>query len=132
MNRVLFLKTIIERTDNNNFYSKAVSVGKKAAENGIKRNQITNLENIANTTFKVSDIIDYVKKQTARHREWQRGIGDELLKFINEDVVTVSKEIKKEIEGDSGEGVVPLRKIQLQLLRELIHSFAINYEYART
>ncbi len=128
MNRILFLKEIEESVDSENFYEKAVSLGKKAHNSGMKRNQISNLENIANTTFKVSDIIDYVKKQVARHQEWQKGVGEELLKFINGDALVVSKKIRKDIEDNFRENI-PLRKILLQILREFIRSFAINYEY---
>src|SRR5215475_10075766 len=34
------------------------------------RAQMTGLENIAETTMKVSDVLDYVKKQTARQPGW--------------------------------------------------------------
>ncbi len=124
MNRALFLKMIKEKTDTENFYTTMKNLGEKAVRDNIKRNQISNLENIANSTFKVSDIIDYIKRQTARHREWQKGVGDNLLNFINRDVTTASKMIKSKLNED-----IPQRKIQLQLLRELIHSFAVNFEY---
>ncbi len=61
-------------------YEKAIELGDHAAEafEGLNKNerrrhrsQMTGLENIAETTLKVSDVLNYIKKQTAR-REYSR------------------------------------------------------------
>ncbi len=54
-------------------------MGVRASETGIKRNQMTGLENVADSSLKVSDLFDYVKRQTARaknYREWQTAINN--------------------------------------------------------
>ena len=50
------------------FYDDAVKLGDHAAFalKATHRSQMTSLENIAESTFKTSDIFDYIKKQTSR------------------------------------------------------------------
>ena len=49
------------------FYDDAVKLGDHAAFalKAAHRSQMTSLENIAESTFKTSDIFDYIKKQTS-------------------------------------------------------------------
>ena len=56
--------------------------------------QLRNLENIANSTLKVSDVLDYIKRQTARMNEWKKqGFGKRMLKYVEEDIDTQKKDI---------------------------------------
>src|SRR5438128_568595 len=57
------------------FYDHGQKFGQWAAQTGMRRAQITELENVANSSLKVSDILDYLKKQTAKSkngREWRQ------------------------------------------------------------
>ena len=58
-------------------YENAVQLGDHAAYVlGKKhRSQMTSLESIAESALKTSDILDYVKKQTARFDYWRRVYG---------------------------------------------------------
>src|SRR5579863_6092337 len=83
-------------------YSDSVKLGNHAAHvfggRSDHRSQMTGLEAIVNSTFKTSDVFDYVKKQTARHREWQQtyplpqgdspnvGFGERLLKSLQDEL----------------------------------------------
>ena len=57
------------------FYRKAEKLGQHAAHalKASHRSQLTGLENIAESTFKTTDILDYIKKQTARFPYWRQG-----------------------------------------------------------
>src|SRR5260370_7397227 len=57
-----------------NFYNDAVKLGDHAAYvlKAQHRSQMTNLENIAESAFKATDIFDYIKKQTARFSYWRQ------------------------------------------------------------
>lgn len=130
MNKLFLLKVIKENTDAERFYKRAKELGKNTAKNNIEKSQVSNLENIANSTFKVSDVVDYIKKQIARDERWRSGVGEELLDFINQHLLIKSEKIQKNIEAKYHEDI-SRREIQLQLVREFIHSFAVNYEYYR-
>src|SRR5207248_10794597 len=56
------------------FYEDAVQRGDHAAYALTKahRSQMTGLENIAESALKASDILDYIKRQTARFSYWRQ------------------------------------------------------------
>lgn len=64
------LKIIIEVNEAaEQFYSESFKLGEHAAAviTNRHRSQLTNLENVANSAFKSSDVFDYIKRQTARY-----------------------------------------------------------------
>src|SRR5579885_1785174 len=80
------------------FYPQAAALGSHAAE-ALKdkhRSQLTGLENIAESAPKISDIMDYIKKQTARFPHWrhplargenaQQGFGERLRAYLEHDL----------------------------------------------
>lgn len=61
------------------FYEDAIQLGDHAAY-AVKqkhRSQLTGLENVAESAMKVSDILDYVKRQTARLPYWRQAFLSE-------------------------------------------------------
>ncbi len=128
------------------FYDKAETLGKLAAENmahkeeprkeephkeekGRHRSQITGLENVANNALKVTDVLDYLKTQTARKKEWQLGqLGQKLLELVNVELRRNKEEIcgRLSLEKDSYEGI----QVHLYLIREFVRQFAAQYEYS--
>ena len=83
-----------------NFYNEAVKLGDHAAY-AIKtqhRSQMTNLENIAESSFKATDILDFIKKQTARFSYWRQpfpedkdantGFGERLKRYLENNLQT--------------------------------------------
>src|SRR5258707_12125193 len=83
-----------------NFYDEAVKLGDHAAYalKAQHRSQMTNLENIAESSFKATDILDYIKKQTARFSYWRQpfpedkdattGFGEKLNNYLNDPLPT--------------------------------------------
>src|SRR5260370_28587055 len=77
-----------------NFYSEAVKLGDHAAYalKAQHRSQMTNLENIAESSFKATDILDYIKRQTARFSYWRQpfpgdkdantGLGEQIKQYL--------------------------------------------------
>ncbi len=65
------------------FYDKSEELGTLAAQSFLEehrrerrerhRAQMTGLENIAETTLKATDVLDYIKKQIARQPAWKKG-----------------------------------------------------------
>ena len=95
-----------------------------------RRSQLTGLESIANSTFKLTDIWDYIKVRTARseaNKDWRaNGFGTELLQFLQSNLAEHAKGIAV-AERLSSEDQ---RQVQLLLTREFIGQVVAHYEFA--
>src|ERR1700693_2666315 len=99
--RIELIIRVNKKAGSEEFYKKSQELGILAAqafrdEQGRERQQrhraqMTGLENIAETTLKVTDVLDYVKKQTARQKGWQKEVGENKERF--------GEILKKEIEN---------------------------------
>jgi hypothetical protein len=126
------------------FYDKAKDLGDHAAHVLKKghRAQMTGLENIAESTFKTSDIFDYIKKQTARFPAWRQGLPDqtppavafgELLRAYLEDELSKRRDVicgRLDIGNKTDEHKLERRRIHLLLIRQFIRHMVVQYEYS--
>lgn len=138
-----------------NFYEDAVQLGDHAAYalKARRRSQLTGLENLAESAWKVSDVLDYVKRQTARFIYWRQtwpqdaqkqtggravrdasatlGFGERLLSYLQDDLKDKCKTIcdTLEIKGDSDEGRKLRRRVYLLLIRQFVRQMVIEYEF---
>ena len=103
--------------------------------------QLKNLENIANSTRKWSDVMDYIKRQTSRVREWKKEIeiqtprmnepgkvifGLDLLKFLR----TVMKSRREKIITElSLTNEYTQQELYLLLIRGFIKQLIIHFEW---
>ncbi len=124
------------------FYSQAAELGYHAAEalQARHRSQLTGLENIAESTFKISDILDYIKKQTARFGHWrqplakgentQQGFGERLRACLENDLAKRRDAVCERLHiGDSSyQDKQKRRHIYLLLIRQFIRSMVAAYE----
>ncbi len=129
------------------FYKKSEQLGTLAAKSFLEqhiadrrekhRAQMTGLENIAETTLKVTDVLDYIKKQIARRQGWtnERGesFGESLKKYIEgtlkeEGVRDVCKSVGTDEQTEEGKREKQL--IYLLLVRQLIRQIVVQYEYS--
>jgi hypothetical protein len=116
------------------FYGDAKGFGETAArcfrdEKGGK-SQIKNLESIASSALKVSDVLDYVKKQTSKDNAWKQDeFGTKLLRYLEEDLsrsvgtLALSQPVK-----DAGER----QRAHIQLIRQFANQIAAHYEFTRS
>lgn len=128
-------------------YSSAEKLGDHAARaigggDEKHRSQMTGLETIANSTFKTTDIFDYVKKQTARHGEWRQvdaqsgspneSFGLRLLNQLQGDIAKRAEVIanKLDVRDATDEDKLERRRIHLLLMREFIRQMVVQYEFA--
>ncbi|GEM_PF-803462 len=137
-----------------NFYEDAVQLGDHAAYvlKARHRSQLTGLENLAESAWKVSDVLDYVKRQTARfiyqRQTWPQeaqnqaggtdrdasatlGFGERLLSYLEKNLEKRCDEIcrRLEIKADSDEGRKQRRRVHLLLIRQFIRQMVIEYEF---
>ena len=127
------------------FYLDAVALGDHAAEalKARHRSQMTGLEGIAESTFKTSDIFDYIKKQTARFAHWQQpssaqktpslGFGERLKTYLEETMAKRLEEVcgpdRLNIGDSSYTNKQERRRVYLLLMRQFIRSMVVEYEY---
>lgn len=143
------------------FYNKSQELGLLAAEsfreqdsrNNKKKHraQMTGLENIAETTMKGSDVLDYIKKQTARQPGWQKiyegrrlsevlknhqeyegkCFGEILKNYIEKDLDEIRKSICSNIgiDNQSDEDQRDQQQVYLHLIRQLVRQIVVQYEY---
>jgi hypothetical protein len=91
--------------------------------------QIKNLENIASSALKVSDVLDYIKRQTAKSEPWRkREFGSTLLRMISEDLGRERDGIVQQLAATAPER----QRIHLLLVREFVRQMAAHYAFARS
>ncbi len=126
-------------------YPEVIKLGDHAAYalTARHRAQLTGLENIAESTFKTADILDYIKKQIARFNHWrkpdptasnpQQGFGERLRYYLEEDLsLRVGRICRRERlnVGDTTEDEQQTRRhIRLLLMRQVIRHIVVQYEY---
>jgi len=125
------------------FYEDAKGLGDHAASalKANHRSQMSELENIAESALKTSDILDYVKKQTARFPYWRQGyppyknpeeaFGERLKNYLEQDLAHKRVGICKRLgNGDKTDAEKQERRIiYLLLMRQFIRQMAVQYEY---
>ena len=130
-------KEIAQVTDRDDFYTRAKELGEAASKafDSRHRSQMTNLENIANSTLKVTDVLDYIKKQVARAdkgKMWRKdNFGIRLKDYIEQSLRARQRDIcaiLEDIEENSSEG----QRIYLDLIREFVRQLVVHYEYRVT
>lgn len=128
------LKEIAQTAGRDDFYNLAKELGEIAsgAFGPSHRSQMTNLENIANSTLKVTDVLDYIKKRVARserNKRWQKdNFGPRLKDYIEENLCDRRQEICTILEGVD-ENSVEGQRIYLNLIREFVSQLVVHYEY---
>jgi hypothetical protein len=126
------LRILTEISLKADYYSEqAQALGKEAAKDfGNRRKaQIKGLENIANSALKVTDVLDYVKKQIGRHGFW-KSFGEKLKthleKNIREDKDSICQKLNLDNSKETGfEG----QEVYLTLIREFIRQMTVHFEY---
>lgn len=107
---------------------------------GLDTGQIRNLENIAYSTDRLSDIYDFLKKQMGRPgklgQQWRHeGVGQELLETLTglrKQARKIVQSVEKELQEDLPEGVHEdtERQVHLMLCQEYLKHVAAHYQYA--
>ena len=116
--------------ENSNFQPR--QIGEKLASNNINISQVRSLENIAFTTLKISDILDFLKRQVGRDTRkanWAReNIGMQLIKEL-ENLRSPANEVANSLSADASPAVagdLP-RQVHLELCREYIKHLSAEY-----
>ncbi len=138
------IREVSATAESDAFYGKAEKLGQHAAQalKASHRSQLTGLENIAESTLKTTDILDYIKKQTARFSYWRQGFpqaenpnegfGESLKKYLEQDLRTRRDTIcnaRLKIGDKTDEDKQHRRRVYLLLMRQFIRQMVVEYEY---
>lgn len=132
--RMKIVKEVAQVADRDDFYARAKKLGEIASRafGERHRSQMTSLENIANSTLKVTDVLDFIKKQFAKAKPnegWRKeDFSDELKRYIEQSLRKRREEICHVLEGVEEESIEGQR-IYLSLIREFVRQLVIHYEY---
>lgn len=130
--RLQAIREVAEQADDEAFYKKAESMGQEAASSFTSRHrkQITDLEGVANSAMKVTDVLNHIKNQTARRDPW-REFGPALLKTIEGDLKKRRDKIceRLTLTGEAHEQNKQRQQVHLYLIREFVRQLAAQYEY---
>ena len=103
--RMKIVKEVAQVADRDDFYARAKKLGEIASRafGERHRSQMTSLENIANSTLKVTDVLDFIKKQFAKAKPnegWRKeDFGDEVKRYIEQSLRKRREEICHVLEG---------------------------------
>jgi hypothetical protein len=129
------------------FYEDAIQIGDHAAHvlTAKHRSQLTGLENVAESALKASDVLDYVKRQTARLSYWKQSFpasessggsdesfGERLKNYIETSLGRMSNAICKDklkIGENTEEYHRMRRRVYLLLIRQFVRRVVVQYEY---
>lgn len=133
------------------FYENAIELGDHAAHvlRAAHRSQMTSLENIAESTYKTSDVFDFIKKQVARFSYWRQsmpanpsmpanetanqGFGLRLKTFLEHDLKRAADELYIHSPLTAGsttdKEMQERRRIHLLLIRQFIRQMVAQYEF---
>lgn len=126
------------------FYEEAIKLCDHAAHalTGRRRSQMTSLENVAESALKASDVLDYVKRQTARFSAWRepmlndaskQGFGERLKncmeKLLKERLAVICSSKRLDIDDKTDENRQLRRRIYLLLIRQFLRQMVAQYEY---
>lgn len=132
------------------FYADAIQLGDHAAFALGKRHraQMTGLESVAESARKVSDVFDYVKRQTGRFPYWQQRVpdnasfggpsdksfGERLKLYLEVELATrcnaiYTNRLRIDSKTEAEEARSIRRHVYLLLIRQFVREMVIQYEY---
>jgi hypothetical protein len=132
-NNMKIYKEITRHTAREEFYKMSENFGSRAAfifigEKG--KTQLSNLQNIANSSSKVTDTIDYIKRQIGHgNRGFEKdNFGNDLIKYLFHDLASIRNLINSDL-AELNLDDYDQQQIHLLICRQFINSMVIHYNY---
>ncbi len=148
--RIELIIRVNKQAGSEEFYNKSQELGLLAVQSFREKRgdekqerhtaQMTGLENIAETTLKVTDVLDYIKKQTAHQKGeqgWKKKVGANGKLFgevLKNDIETgletfINNVCHGFIDSTTDEGKQERQEVYLLLIRQFIRQLVVQYEY---
>ena len=139
---IKIIREVNKQAGTEKFYGDAVEIGDHAAFaiGGKHRSQLTGLENIAESALKITDIFDYIKRQTARYSYWRTAFpqhskdafGERLRNHLEVELAKIRDttcDAYLKIGNESDEDKLQRNNVYLKLIRQFIRQMVVEYEY---
>jgi len=132
-NNMRIHKAISVQTSKEEFYNKAEELGTRAAKifkEGKGKTQLNSLLNLVNSSLRVTDTINYIKRQIGhRNRGFEEdNFGNDLIDFLYNDLKIIKNSIASELKHLELNDY-EVQQIHLLLCRQFISSMVIHYNY---
>ncbi|GEM_PF-844591 len=112
--------------------TQATDLGRRARRAYLDRNQIRNLQRVAETSVSASDLTDYVKTQIGKHGQWRReDFGPALLEELNRLRARTSDQTGAPATGGSGRHLDLCRLYLRQMAAAYLYFIAVDATAAR-
>jgi hypothetical protein len=139
---IKIIREVNKQAEDEKFYGDAVNIGDHAAFalGRSHRSQLTGLENVAESAFKITDIFDYIKRQTARYSYWRTAFaphtseifGERLRSYLEKNIAEIRDttcDTYLKIGNESDEDKRLRRRVYMLLIRQFIKQMVVEYEY---
>jgi hypothetical protein len=139
---IKIIREVNKQAGDEKFYGDAVAIGDHAAFalGRSHRSQLTGLENIAESALKITDIFDYIKRQTARYSYWRtafpmhgkEAFGERLRNHLEIELAKVRAttcDTYLNLGNESDEDKLQRNRVYMQLIRQFIKQMVVEYEY---
>jgi len=136
-NYMKIVKEIAFHTSTKAFYDEAKLYGERASKTkDLKNTQLQNLMSIADFTFKVTDILNYIKNQASKHRNWNtENFANDMLNYLDHDG-GICEYKKKIIESENLKEIAlneyDKQDIYLKICREFIKQMLIHFNFEKS
>lgn len=113
------------------FYNDTVDLVRNAqgATKKMKKSQFEKLRGVSESATKVSDVLNYIKRQAARNSDWvQDGFADTLLDKIGKKLRKDVEEVCSQLSGSPADEAEK-QQIHLMLIREYIDQVVAHCLY---
>lgn len=126
------MKEVSIVADGDLFMRDAEEMGERAKQVFTDKNksQMRNLENVANSANKVTDIFNYIKRQTGKDRDsknWNKeSFGRDLLERLSRIKEDKGEQIYQSLSVEDEETKI---LINLKLIREFVSQMVVHFEY---
>jgi len=136
--RVALRAAIARASDEQLEEARPRQLAEQLAKTDLDKSQIRNLENLAYTTDKISDITDLLKKQIGRDTKGQRwakdGVGVEIIGALEALRGAADAIVKETRESERYSDVIDAdlpRRVHLELCREFVKHLAAEFMYRK-
>ncbi len=129
------IKIINKTVDCEDFLKLAKEAADCASVSKINPTQIRSIQNVVNSTQRFSEVLNFIKSQTGRHKEWKQlgpklvAVMEKIDKLSDGILQEIEKKLKEKKESQSKEEIPAKGEIRLALCRHWVKIFVAEFLY---
>lgn len=129
------IKIINKTVDCEDFLKLAKEAADCASVSKINPTQIRSIQNVVNSTQRFSEVLNFIKSQTGRHKEWKQlgpklvAVMEKIDKLSDGILQEIEKKLKEKKESQAKEEIPAKGEIRLALCRHWVKIFVAEFLY---